>query len=256
MPARPIRAERKSVRLDAAGLGDLRLAGRRSHGRRLMPDRPGAPPRAWQRMLSGRRLDLLDPSPLDVEIEDIAHGLARVARWNGQTLGDHAFSVAQHSLLVERIFCLQNAGASAARAARDAAARRARIRDRRHDLALQGGARRRLPPGGSAPPRCGAPALRSARPLRCSRPAHQEGRPDGRLFRGRRAGGFFRRRSGDASSGDPTASAREAVAGMLEPWPPKQAEARFLKQFRALAANDPRQAAASTRRPNRRYRSA
>ncbi len=59
-------------------------------------------PRAWQRMLSGRRLDLLNPSPLDIEIEDIAHGLARVARWNGQTKGDHAFSVAQHSLLVER----------------------------------------------------------------------------------------------------------------------------------------------------------
>lgn len=48
-------------------------------------------PRAWQRMLSGRRLDLLDPSPLDVEIEDIAHGLARVARWNGQTQGPHIF---------------------------------------------------------------------------------------------------------------------------------------------------------------------
>ncbi|KGF66735.1 hydrolase [Hoeflea sp. BAL378] len=60
-------------------------------------------PRAWQRMLSGRRLDLLDPSPLDVEISDIAHGLARVARWNGQTRGDHAFSVAQHSLIVETI---------------------------------------------------------------------------------------------------------------------------------------------------------
>ena len=61
------------------------------------------PPRAFQRMLSGRRLDLLDPSPLDVEIEDIAHGLARVARWNGQTSGPHIFSVAQHSVLVERI---------------------------------------------------------------------------------------------------------------------------------------------------------
>ncbi len=61
------------------------------------------PVRAWQRMLSGRRLDLLDPSPLDVEIEDIAHGLARVARWNGQTIGDHAFSVAQHVLVVEEI---------------------------------------------------------------------------------------------------------------------------------------------------------
>jgi uncharacterized protein len=59
--------------------------------------------RAWQRMLSGRRLDLLDPSPLDVEIEDIAHGLARVARWNGQTAGAHIFSVAQHSLLVEAL---------------------------------------------------------------------------------------------------------------------------------------------------------
>ena len=61
------------------------------------------PERAWQRMLSGRRLDLLDPSPLDIELEDIAHGLARVARWNGQTQGDHIFSVAQHTLLVEVI---------------------------------------------------------------------------------------------------------------------------------------------------------
>ncbi|HML42331.1 MAG: HD family hydrolase [Hyphomicrobium zavarzinii] len=60
-------------------------------------------PRAWQRMLSGRRLDLLNPSPADIEIEDIAHGLARVARWNGQTQGAHAFSVAQHVLLVEEI---------------------------------------------------------------------------------------------------------------------------------------------------------
>ena len=59
--------------------------------------------RAWQRMLSGRRLDLLDPSPLDIEIADIAHGLARVARWNGQTVGQHAFSVAQHALVVEEI---------------------------------------------------------------------------------------------------------------------------------------------------------
>ena len=60
-------------------------------------------PRAWQRMLSGRRLDLLDPTPMDIEIEDIAHGLARVARWNGQTKGAHIFSVAQHALLVEAL---------------------------------------------------------------------------------------------------------------------------------------------------------
>ena len=75
-----------------------------------MADKAGSPPRAWQRMLSGRRLDLLDPSPLDVEITDIAHGLARVARWNGQTFGDHAFSVAQHCLVVEDIAGLLEPG--------------------------------------------------------------------------------------------------------------------------------------------------
>jgi uncharacterized protein len=64
--------------------------------------------RAWQRMLSGRRLDLLDPTPMDIEIEDIAHGLAFVARWNGQTHGDWPYSVAEHSLLVEEIFLLAN----------------------------------------------------------------------------------------------------------------------------------------------------
>lgn len=65
-------------------------------------------PRAWQRMLSGRRLDLLDPTPIDIEIEDIAHGLAFVARWNGQTQGDHAYSVAEHSLLVETLYARMN----------------------------------------------------------------------------------------------------------------------------------------------------
>ena len=70
------------------------------------------PPRAWQRMLSGRRLDLLDPAPLDVEIADIAHGLARVARWNGQTKGRHIFSVAQHCLLVEVLFSHNLTGAT------------------------------------------------------------------------------------------------------------------------------------------------
>jgi uncharacterized protein len=61
-------------------------------------------PRAWQRMLSGRRLDLLDPAPLDIEIEDIAHGLAFQARWNGQTRGEYPYSVAEHSILVEQIY--------------------------------------------------------------------------------------------------------------------------------------------------------
>ena len=66
-------------------------------------EKSAPPPRAWQRMLSGRRLDLLNPSPADIEIEDIAHGLARVARWNGQTEGAYAFTVAQHVLVVEEI---------------------------------------------------------------------------------------------------------------------------------------------------------
>ncbi|MCJ7875059.1 HD family hydrolase [Marinovum sp. 2_MG-2023] len=69
---------------------------------------PPKPSRAWQRMLSGRRLDLLDPTPMDIEIEDIAHGLAFVARWNGQTHGDFAYSVAEHSLLVEVLFARMN----------------------------------------------------------------------------------------------------------------------------------------------------
>ncbi|MFK7939562.1 MAG: HD domain-containing protein [Roseovarius sp.] len=65
---------------------------------------PPKPARAWQKMLSGRRLDLLDPTPVDIEIEDIAHGLSFVARWNGQTIGDYAYSVAEHSLLVEQLY--------------------------------------------------------------------------------------------------------------------------------------------------------
>ena len=82
----------------------------RSHriDRETEPFQPA--PRAWQRMLSGRRLDLLDPDPEDVAIEDIAHGLARVARWNGQTTGAFAFSVAQHVLVVEEIASDRNPG--------------------------------------------------------------------------------------------------------------------------------------------------
>ncbi len=75
-----------------------------------MPRATTKQPRAWQRMLSGRRLDLLDPTPMDIEVEDIAHGLAFVARWNGQTRGDWPYSVAEHSLLVEEIFARMNPG--------------------------------------------------------------------------------------------------------------------------------------------------
>ena len=113
-PARPRRQFRRAddhLRLHAGDRNGQRPS------RRLLPSRglpgagaraqavsEGATRRAWQRMLSGRRLDLIDPSPLDVEIGDIAHGLARVARWNGQTKGPEIFSVAQHSLLVEALF--------------------------------------------------------------------------------------------------------------------------------------------------------
>lgn len=89
------------------------MTGRPVNPKRRPPPKR-TPKRAWQRMLSGRRLDLLDPSPLDVEIEDIARGLARVARWNGQTSGDHAFSVAEHSVIVEQMFSQLNPKASEA----------------------------------------------------------------------------------------------------------------------------------------------
>ena len=97
-----------------------RLSALRPHGGQLMsaPSEPAGklplkrpPKRAWQRMLSGRRLDLLDPTPVDIEIADIAHGLSFVARWNGQTRGDWAYSVAEHSLLVEEIFARLDPGA-------------------------------------------------------------------------------------------------------------------------------------------------
>jgi uncharacterized protein len=81
---------------------NTRIAGAKTANGKAARDEASLP-RVWQRMLSGRRLDLLDPSPLDIEIEDIAHGLARVARWNGQTRGAHIFSVAQHTLLVEHM---------------------------------------------------------------------------------------------------------------------------------------------------------
>ena len=80
----------------------VKTAGNAMPKRKISP-RSTPPARAWQRMLSGRRLDILHPSPLDIEIEDIAHGLARVARWNGQTKGAFGYSVAQHSILVEDI---------------------------------------------------------------------------------------------------------------------------------------------------------
>ena len=147
-------------------------------------------------MLSGRRLDLIDPSPLDVEIADIAHGLARVARWNGQTAGPEIFSVAQHSLLVEALFAGLAPRSPLEGAPRRAFARRARICDRRHDLAVQGGDRRRLPADRGAPHAGDSYPLRPARRAGSgSRQANQGGRPGLRLSRGDDARRLHGRRS-------------------------------------------------------------
>ena len=151
--------------------------------------RPPKAPRAWQRMLSGRRLDLLDPSPFDIEIEDIAHGLARVARWNGQTIGEHAFSVAQHSCVVEEIAAHIKPGLEP----------KWRLAALLHDASeyvigdmispVQGGAGRQLQglrgPAGGRHPR---PLRPAAQDPADDQDADQEGRPRLRLFRGHPAG--------------------------------------------------------------------
>ena len=194
-------------------------------------------PRAWQRMLSGRRLDLLDPSPLDVEIEDIAHGLARVARWNGQTAGAHIFSVAQHSLLVEAI-ARQRAPRSTAGAACGPAARCARIRDRRHDLAVQGGDRRRLQGGRSAAARGDPSALRPAG--RCCRPSSTAlikaaDRAAAYLEATRLAG--FAAAEARRFFGPPPQLSAAIERDYLTPWPAETAEARYLERFAKLAGD-------------------
>jgi 5'-deoxynucleotidase YfbR-like HD superfamily hydrolase len=201
-----------------------------------VPDRPGAPRRAWQRMLSGRRLDLLDPSPLDVEIEDVAHGLARVARWNGQTIGDHAFSVAQHSLLVERILCLQNEGASSRdrlatllhdapeyvigdiispfKAVIDEAYRE--IEDRLHQAV-------RL--------RFGLPvALPLALRQRIKKADQTAAYFEALILAG------FTEVEAVRFFGRPGGIRTDKIAALLQPWPTRQAETRFLQAFRSVAA--------------------
>jgi uncharacterized protein len=201
-----------------------------------VPDRPGAPRRAWQRMLSGRRLDLLDPSPLDVEIEDIAHGLARVARWNGQTTGDHAFSVAQHSLLVERILCLQNGEPSM----------RDRLATLLHDApeyvigdlispfkAVIDEAYRDI-----------EERLHHAVRLRFGLPALLPSGLRQRIKRADQVAAYYEALTVACFSeaealrffGRPGGIAAREIASLLQPWPTRQAETRFLKSFKALAA--------------------
>ncbi len=56
--------------------------------------------RAWVRLPSGKRLDLLHPTPFDWDDADLAVGLARTYRWGGHSAWPLPLSVAQHSLLV------------------------------------------------------------------------------------------------------------------------------------------------------------
>ena len=187
-------------------------------------------------MLSGRRLDLIDPSPLDIEIADIAHGLARVARWNGQTRGPEIFSVAQHSLLVEALFGAGAPGEPARGAPRRAAARRAGIRDRRHDLAVQGGDRRRLQAGRAAAAGGDLPPFRPAR-RRWRRELAKAIKAADRVAAYLEA---------TALAGFSVAEARKffgapkvalkAFAAYLQPLRPAEAQERFLGRFAELDA--------------------
>ena len=199
-----------------------------------MPDKAGAPPRAWQRMLSGRRLDLLDPSPLDVEIEDIAHGLARVARWNGQTEGAHIYSVAQHCLLVETI-----------------ARQRARL-DRRHRLAILLHDAPEYVIGDMISPfkavigdsykavesrllaaihlRFGLPATLAPELARLTKMADREAA----YLESTRLAGFTAAEARRFFGTPPEVSAA-LERDYLTPWSARDAEARYLKQFAALA---------------------
>ena len=191
------------------------------------------PPRVWQRMLSGRRLDLADPSPFDVEIGDIAHGLARVARWNGQTRGPHAFSVAQHSVLVVDIAV--NLDPSLSNADRLAAllhdAPEYVIGDMISPFkALVGGAYKAVEARllAAIHLRFGLPAERRAELTRAIKAAdriaayHEATVLAG--FGAEEATQFF---------GHPRGIAAEHLA--LEPWPTSEAERRFLALFETLA---------------------
>jgi 5'-deoxynucleotidase YfbR-like HD superfamily hydrolase len=200
-----------------------------------VPDRQGAPVRAWQRMLSGRRLDLLDPSPLDVEIEDIAHGLARVARWNGQTFGDHAFSVAQHSLLVERVLSLQ----------REECAAELRLATLLHDAPeyVIGDLISPFKAVIDAPYRQIEDRLHAAIRLRFSLPATLPALMLVRIKKADQAAAYFEaiRLAGftDAEAarffGRPGGVSADAISDLLVPWPAKKAESLFLNAFGKVA---------------------
>jgi 5'-deoxynucleotidase YfbR-like HD superfamily hydrolase len=207
-----------------------------------MPDRQGAPPRAWQRMLSGRRLDLLDPSPLDIEVEDIAHGLARVARWNGQTIGDHAYSVAQHSLLVERILTLQHGECLPL----------LRLATLLHDAPeyVIGDLISPFKAVIDTPYRRVEERLHGAIRLRFGLPADLPQPMQAHIKKADQAAAYFEATKlagfADAEAtrffGRPGGIGVDTIASMLAPWPAKRAESLYLKAFKAVfktAAREP-----------------
>jgi uncharacterized protein len=197
--------------------------------------------RAWQRMLSGRRLDILDPSPVDVELNDIAHGLARVARWNGQTLGDYPFSVAQHSVLVLELFRSANPEQSSA----------ALLQALLHDApeyvmgdiispfkAAMGGNYKNV-----------ENRLLSAIYLRFSLPATMPAALAKLVKKADREAAYFEATS---LAGFEAAEARKLFGvpdqnafdvdhfdRLIQPWPTHQAHKRFIEAFEALAADMP-----------------
>jgi 5'-deoxynucleotidase YfbR-like HD superfamily hydrolase len=200
-----------------------------------VPDRAGAPQRAWQRMLSGRRLDLLDPSPFDIEVEDIAHGLARVARWNGQTSGDHAFSVAQHSLLVERILGLQHKGCTP----------REKLATLLHDAPeyVIGDLISPFKAVIDTPYREVEQRLHAAIRLRFGLPVALAPAIPLRIKKADQAAAYFEATKlagfADAEAarffGRPGGIGVDTIADMLMPWPAKKAESLYLKAFKAVA---------------------
>jgi 5'-deoxynucleotidase YfbR-like HD superfamily hydrolase len=192
--------------------------------------------RAWQRMLSGRRLDLLDPSPLDIEVADIVHGLARVARWNGQTHGAHIFSVAQHTLLVEAVLQQQMPGA-------DPAMRLAALL---HDApeyvigdmispfkAVIGGAYKvvELRLLAAIHMRFGLPPVLAADVTKAIKAADM----GAAYLEATRLAGFKEAEAKRLFGKDPGLS-EVMVADFLTPWPAGDAEQRFLARFETLAA--------------------
>ncbi len=196
--------------------------------------RAAASPRAWQRMLSGRRLDLLDPSPFDIEIEDVAHGLARVARWNGQTGGDHVFSVAQHSLFVEAIANAMTPGLSDA----------ARLTVLLHDAAEYVIGDVITPLKSVIGDRYAAveARLRAAVHLRVGLPAEPPAALAGLIKRADKVAAYleattlagFSRAEADEIFGRPEIRP-SGLEVFLDPWPTHDAAARFQLRFRDLS---------------------